>query len=109
MIIKILIIEVFIVLWSMIQAFSGDTWFLASETESFLEEVVSFFKSHCVEVHSDGVDIHSVQVISGFGLIVVSSLVGWSRGISSAIDLLESRDRWSWLLSHGSIISFSKC
>ena len=89
-IIKILIIEVFIVLWSMIRTFLGDTWFLASETESFLEEIVSFFKSQRIEVHSDGVDIHSVWIVSGFGLIIVSSLVSWSRGISSTIDLLES-------------------
>ena len=90
-IIKILIIEVFIVLWPMIWAFSSDTWFLASETESFLEEIVSFFKSQCIEVHGKGIDIHSIWVISEFGLIVISSLIGWSRGISSSIDLSESQ------------------
>ena len=106
-IIKILIIEVFIVLWSVVWAFSSDTWFLAFEAKSFLEEIISFFKSQCVNIGGDGIDIHSIWIVSGSGLIIISSLISWSRCISSSIDLLESRDHW--LSSHGSIVSFSKC
>ena len=92
-IIKISIIEVFIVPWSMIWAFSSDTWFLAFEAKSFLVKVVSFFDSQRVKVHSEGVDVHSVWIVSGSRLVILSSLIGWSRGISSTIDLSESRDR----------------
>ena len=106
-IIKILIIEVFIVLWSMIWAFSSNTWFLAFEAKSFLEEIISFFEGQCIDFSSDGINVHSVWVILGSGLIIVSSLISWSRGISSSIDLSESRD--CWLSSHRSIISFSEC
>ena len=90
MIIKISIIEVFIVLWSMIETFSSDTWFLAFEAESFLEEIVSFFKGQRVDIGSDSIDIHSIWIILGSGLIVISSLISWSRSISSSIDLSES-------------------
>ena len=89
-IIKISIIEVFIVLWSMVWAFSSDTWFLAFEAKSFLVEVVLFFNSQRVKVHSDGVDIHSIWIISGSRLVGFSSLISWSRGISSSVDLSES-------------------
>ena len=106
-IIKISIIEVFIVPWSMVRAFSSDTWFLAFEAKPFLVIVISFFHSQRVKVHSDGVDIHGVRVISGSRLVGFSSLISWSRGISSTIDLSESRDWWSRLSSHRSVISFS--
>ena len=106
-IIKILIIEVFIVLWSMVGTFSSDTWFLAFKAKSFLEEIVLFFKGQCIDIGSDGVYIYSIWVVSWFGLIVVSSLIGWSRCISPSIDLSESRDRW--LSSHRSVVSFSEC
>ena len=106
-IIKISIIKVFIVLWSMIWAFSSDTWFLAFEAESFLEEIISFFKGQRIDISSDGVDIHSIWIVSDFRLIVVSSLIGWSRRISPSIDLSELRD--CWLSSHRSIVLFSKC
>ena len=89
-IIKILIIKVFIVLWSMVWAFLSDTWFLAFEAESFLEEIVSFFKGQHVDIGGDGIDIHSVWIISDFRLIIISSLISWSRCISSSIDLSES-------------------
>ena len=104
--VKVSIVEVSIILWSMVWTFSGDTWFLAFEAESFLEEIISFFKGHCIDSGGDGIDIHSVWVILGSRLIVVSSLIGWSSCISLSIDLSESQD--SWLLSHRSIISFSK-
>ena len=42
--IKVSIVEVSIVLWSMIGTFLSDTWFLAFKAKSFLEEIVSFFK-----------------------------------------------------------------
>ena len=108
-IIKISIIEVFIVPWSVVGTFSSDTWFLAFEAKSFLVKVVSFFYGQRIEVHSDGVNIHSVWVISGSRLVGFSSLISWSRGISSTIDLSESRDWWSQLSSHRSVISFCKC
>ena len=106
--IKVSIAEVPIVSWSVIWTFLSDAWFLAFEAKSFLVKVVSFFHSQRVKVHSDGVDVHSVRVISGSRLVGFSSLISWSRGISSTIDLSESRDRWSRLSSHRSVISFSK-
>ena len=106
-VIKIPIVEISVILWSMVGTLSGNTWFLAFEAKSFLEEIISFFKSQCINISSDSINIHSVWIISGSGLIVVSSLIGWSRCISSSVDLSESRD--SWLSSHRSIISFSKC
>ena len=105
--IEVSIVEVSIILWSMIGTFSSDTWFLAFEAKSFLVKVVSFFHSQHVEVHSDGVDVHSVRVISGSRLVGFSSLISWSRGISSSIDLSESQDWWSRLSSHWSVVSVS--
>ena len=97
-IIKISIIEVFIVLWSMVWAFSSDTWFLAFKAESFLKEIVSFFKSQRINIGGDSINVHSVWIILGSGLIIVSSLISQSGGISLSIDLSESRD--CWLSSH---------
>ena len=105
--IKVSIVEVSIVLWSVVGAITSDPWFPAFEAESFLEEIVLFFEGHCIDIGGDGINVHSVWIVLGSGLIVVSSLIGWSRGISSSIDLLESRD--VLLLSHRSIVSFSKC
>ena len=75
-VVKIPIVEVSIILWSMVWTFSSDAWFLAFEAESFLEEVVSFFESHCIDISGDGIDIHSVWIVLGSRLIVVSSLIG---------------------------------
>ena len=107
--IKVSIVEVPIVSWSMIRTFSSDAWLLAFEAKSFLVKVVSFFHSQRVKIHGDGVDIHSIRVVSGSRLVGFSSLINWSRGISSSVDLSESRDWWSRLSSHRSIISISKC
>ena len=76
--IKVLIVKISIILWSMVGTFSSDTWFLAFEAKSFLEEIISLFKSQRINISSDGIDIHSIWIISGSGLIVVSSLIGWS-------------------------------
>ena len=107
--VKVSVVEIPIVSRSMIRTFSSDAWFLAFEAKSFLVKVISFFHSQRIKVHSDGVDIHSVRVISGSRLVGFSSLIGWSRGISSSVDLSELRDRWSQLSSHRSVVSFSKC
>ena len=107
-IIKISIIKVFIVLWSMIGAITSKSWFLAFEAESSLEKIVSFFQGHRVDSGGDGVNVHSVWIISGFRLIVVSSLISWSRHISSSIGLSKSV-RETLLSSHRSIISLSEC
>ena len=107
--IKVSIIEVSIVPWSMIRAFSSDTWFLAFEAKSFLVKVISFFYSQRVKIYSDSVDVQSIRVVSGSRLVGFSSLISWSRGISSSIDLSELRDRWSWLSSHRSVVLVSEC
>ena len=107
-IIKISIVEVSVVLWSVIWTIVSEPWFLAFEAESFPEEIISFFKGHHIDSGGDGVDVHSVSIISGFGLIVVSLLIGWSRCISSSVDLSKSVGE-VLLLSHRSIISFSEC
>ena len=105
--VEVPIVEVPVVSWSVIRTFSSNAWFLAFEAKSFLVKVISFFHSQRVEIHSDGVDIHSVWVVSGSRLVGFSSLISWSRGISSTVDLLESRDWWSRLSSHRSVISVS--
>ena len=79
-----------IILWSVVWTFSSDTQFLAFEAKSLFEEIVLFFKGQRIDISSDGVDIHSIWIILGSGLIIVSSLISWSRCISSSVDLSES-------------------
>ena len=99
-------IEVFIVLWSMVWAVTSNPWFLAFEAESFPEEIILFFKGHRID-SGDGVDIHGVWIVSWF-LIVVSSLIGWSRHISLSVNLSKSVGE-TLLSSHRSIVLLSEC
>ena len=57
--VKILVVEVSIVLWSMIWTIVSKSWFLAFEAESFPEEIISFFKGHRID-SGDGINIHSI-------------------------------------------------
>ena len=106
--IKISIVEVSIVLWFMVWTFMSKSWLLAFEAKSFSEEIVLFFKGHRIDNGGDGIDVHSVWVVLGSRLVVVSSLIGWSRCISSSIDLSKPV-RETLLSSHRFIVSFSEC
>ena len=107
-IIKVSIVEVSVVLWSVIWAIMSEPWFLAFEAESFPEEIVLFFKGHHIDSGGDNIDVHSIWIILGFRLIVVSSLVGWSGRIPSSIGLSKSVGE-ALLSSHRSIVLLSEC
>ena len=59
---------------------------IAVEAESFLQVLSSFFVGHCIDGGGHAVNVHSVGIVSLLGLII-SSLISWSRGISSSVDL----------------------
>ena len=81
------------------------SWLVAVVAESFPKVLSSFFVSHCIDGGGHTVNVHSVGIVSLLRL-VVSSLVSWSRGISSSINLLEfvggetllSSRRFAWLV-----------
>ena len=62
------------------------SWLVAVVAESFPKVLSSFFVGHCIDGGGHAVNVHSVGIVSLLGLII-SSLISWSRGISSSVDL----------------------